>query len=181
VGQDYSDEQYKWLKQTLERSNAKFKFVFAHHVLGEGRGGVEMAKTFEWGGYDKRGKWLFNEQRPGWEMPIHQLMVNNGVNIFFQGYDHFFVKQDLDGIVYLECPMPGDITYGACLETGDCYGPGKPNQYKYGDILGNSGHVRVTVSGSNAVVDYVRAYLAKDENDDRKNGEVDYSFKIKAE
>ena len=37
------DEQYQWFKRTLETSTARYKFVFAHHVLGTGRGGVELA------------------------------------------------------------------------------------------------------------------------------------------
>jgi phosphodiesterase/alkaline phosphatase D-like protein len=28
------DAQYRWLKRTLEASRARWKFVFAHHVLG---------------------------------------------------------------------------------------------------------------------------------------------------
>ena len=28
------DKQYNWLKQTLENSNAKYKFIFAHHTDG---------------------------------------------------------------------------------------------------------------------------------------------------
>ena len=56
-------DQYDWLKQTLENSNAKFKFVFAHHVtggvpyeyvstIGPGyvRRGADAAPYFEWGG-----------------------------------------------------------------------------------------------------------------------------------
>ncbi len=44
------DTQYKWFKQTLEQSKAKYKFVFTHHVLGTGRGGIEQADLYEWGG-----------------------------------------------------------------------------------------------------------------------------------
>lgn len=44
------DEQYQWLKTTLEQSTATFKFVFAHHVLGTGRGGIDLADYYEWGG-----------------------------------------------------------------------------------------------------------------------------------
>ena len=43
------EAQYQWLKQTLETSDAKYKFVFAHHVNGTGRGGIELAYTYEWG------------------------------------------------------------------------------------------------------------------------------------
>ena len=30
------DAQYHWFKRTLETSKAKYKFVFAHHVMGSG-------------------------------------------------------------------------------------------------------------------------------------------------
>ena len=50
------DQQYLWLKHTLESSTAKFKFVFAHHATGGTddyiRGGARGAKYCEWGGYD---------------------------------------------------------------------------------------------------------------------------------
>ena len=39
-------EQYDWLKQTLEGSSAKYKFVFAHHIRGEGRGGITNVKYY---------------------------------------------------------------------------------------------------------------------------------------
>jgi phosphodiesterase/alkaline phosphatase D-like protein len=32
----HGDAQYQWLKRTLEASRARWKFVFAHHVLGSG-------------------------------------------------------------------------------------------------------------------------------------------------
>ena len=44
------DAQYQWLKHTPETSTAKHKCVFAHHILGSGRGGVEEADLYEWGG-----------------------------------------------------------------------------------------------------------------------------------
>ena len=79
------DAQYHWFKRTLEQSKAKYKFVFAHHVLGTGRGGIEESDLYEWGGRNKRGDWEFSQKRPGWELPIHQLMVKHGVTIFFRG------------------------------------------------------------------------------------------------
>jgi len=47
------DAQYRWFKKTLERSKARYKFLFAHHVLGTGRGAVELADLFEWGGRNR--------------------------------------------------------------------------------------------------------------------------------
>ena len=34
----HGDAQYQWLKRTLEQSTAQYKVVFAHHVMGTGRG-----------------------------------------------------------------------------------------------------------------------------------------------
>jgi hypothetical protein len=143
------DEQYTWLKNTLEKSNAKFKFVFSHHVLGTGRGGIEVAKLFEWGGYDRNGVWEFTKYRPNWEMPVHQLMVKNKVTIFFQGHDHLFARQELDGIIYQSVPNPADDTYTAFNR----------DAYQSGVILPNSGFLCVTVSASEVKVAYERSYL----------------------
>lgn len=163
------ETQYNWFKQTLEQSGAKFKFVFAHHVLGQTRGDVMWADKYEWGGYNKNGVWEFNTKRPGWAMPIHQLMVANNVTIFFQGHDHLFAKEERDGIVYQEVPMPSDATYNVGSENASYY---------TGDVLTNSGHIRVTVSNSQIKVDYIRAYLPQDETEQHKSGEVAYSYTV---
>lgn len=164
------DAQYQWLQQTLAQSPARYKFVFAHHVLGTGRGGIEMADLYEWGGKNKNGVWEFEAQRPGWALPIHQLMAKHGVTIFFHGHDHIFVTQERDGVMYQELPEPADPHYMAYNE----------NAYRTGVKLPNSGHVRVTVSAAEVKVDYVRAYLPQDETAAHKNGEVAYSYTIPA-
>ncbi|HMV46563.1 MAG TPA: hypothetical protein PLD20_05060 [Blastocatellia bacterium] len=45
--------------------------------------------------------------RPGWELPIHQLLVKHKVSAVFHGHDHLFAKEELDGIVYQEVSQPG--------------------------------------------------------------------------
>jgi len=97
------DTQYQWFKQTLETSSAKYKFVFTHHVLGTGRGGVELANSYEWGDSAN-----ISQHRPGWDKTIQQIMAENHVSIFFQGHDHLFAKQELDGIIYQTLPTPAD-------------------------------------------------------------------------
>ncbi|MGA1197382.1 MAG: DUF1566 domain-containing protein, partial [Candidatus Latescibacterota bacterium] len=110
------ETQYRWLQQTLETSSAQFKFMFAHHLVGgihtgEGRGGIEVAPYYEWGGKNADGSWGFDTKRPGWAKPIHQLMVDNNVTAFFHGHDHVFVKQDLNGIIYHEVPQPSNTKF----------------------------------------------------------------------
>lgn len=163
------DTQYNWFKETLEKSKSKYKFVFAHHVSGTGRGGIENAKLYEWGGYGKNGVWEFGKNRPNWELPIHQLMVKNGVTIFFQGHDHLFAKQELDGIIYQTVPSPADDSYSAFNK----------ESYMSGELYGNSGYLNVTVSNNSVKVDYIRSFLSKDENDINKNGKIEYSYEIK--
>jgi hypothetical protein len=167
-GMSIGDTQYEWLKMTLTQSKARHKFVFAHHVMGTGRGGIEMADLYEWGGKNPDGTWGFDQKRPGWEKPIHQLMVKTGVTIFFQGHDHIFCRQELDGVVYQSTPNPADSTYQAF----------NSEAYRSGDILPNSGHLRVTVSPEHVRVDYVSSFLPEDESDGRKNGEIAFSYTI---
>ncbi len=154
--------QYQWLKKALESSGAKYKFVFTHHVLGTGRGGIEEAKLYEWGGYNQKGVWEFDKMRPGWEMPIHQLMVKNGVTIFFQGHDHLFAKQELDGVIYQEVPNPADDTYTAFNQ----------DAYKSGTTLPNSGFLDVAVSADQVKVDYIKS-------GQNNNGQSIYSYTVK--
>ena len=143
------DEQYQWFKETLETSGSKYKFVLTHHVLGTGRGGVELAGLYEWGGLNPNGSDGFAQHRPTWEKPIQQLMAENGVTIFFQGHDHIFVTQELDGVIYQTLPEPAN-----------------PNQtyenteaYKSGTKFPNSGRLRVTVAPSGVTVQYVTSFL----------------------
>ena len=150
------DVQYQWFKQTLEASRVKYKFVFTHHVLGTGRGGIELANTYEWG--DAANLAI---HRPGWDTTIHQLMVENQVTIFFQGHDHIFVRQELDGVIYQTLPEPANPNY--TLENA--------STYRSGDKFPNSGHVRVTVSPDGITVDYIRTYLNQPD-------ELAFSYKV---
>lgn len=163
-------EQYNWFKQTLENSTSKYKFVFAHHVRGWGRGGIIPAKYFEWGGRNLDSSWGFSTNRPGWAAPVHQLMVNHGVNIFFQGHDHLFAQEILDGVVYQEIPMPSDSTYEiGMLANADAYTSVK---------VRGTGHIRVTVDSDSAKVEFVSAWLPADTNSIFHNGAVAFSYKV---
>lgn len=186
-------EQYDWLYETLHRSGAKWKFVMAHHMTGGvleghegsepyGRGGIVAASygvagrpTFEWGGEDSTGRYVFDTMRPGWEHgPVHQVMVDGGVDIFFHGHDHVFVYETLDGIVYQECPVPAGVGYGCGFYS--------PNYYR-GAKVNNSGHLRVMVSPDSVRVDYVRSVLPEDEplNENGTsimNASISYSYTI---
>jgi hypothetical protein len=165
-------DQYSWLKSTLENSTATYKFVFAHQLRGQGRGGVADARFYEWGGYTNATNYQFSTYRPSpWTVPIHQLFVDNNVDVFFHGHDHVFAHESLDGVVYQELPMPSDSTYEiGMLANADAY---------VSDTLDGSGHLRVTVSPSCVVIDYVRAYLPIDTLSGlHHNREVAFSYTV---
>jgi hypothetical protein len=168
--------QYEWFKNTLENSQAAFKFVFAHHMVGGlptyyyVRGGAEAANLYEWGGYNSNGTtWGFDTERPGWGgVPIHQLMAANGVSAFFYGHDHEYAYQERDGVVYQLVPSPSMTGYGFGL-----YSESDPHTNR---VLPNSGHLRVTVSSAQATVDYVRS----DTSPGGINGQISYSYTLPA-
>ena len=143
--------QYDWLKKTLETSKASHKFVYVHHLLygnAQSRGGVEIAKYNEWGGLNRDGTPGFDAKRPGWGKPVHQLLVDNGVDIVFKGHDHLYVKQELDGIIYQTLPQPshpGDKVNSA-IEYG----------YVSGKVVGGSGFLKVTTNSSGIKVDFIK-------------------------
>jgi uncharacterized repeat protein (TIGR02543 family) len=158
-------QQYTWLKQTLENSNAKYKFVFAHHMLGGSddyvRGGAVPAHLVEWGGYDENGTtWGFDSRRAGWENPIRQVLIDNNVSAFFHGHDHQYAYEIRDEIVYQSLPAAGFSGNGFGI-----YHESDPYTEK---VLPSPGHLRVTVSPSQTTVDYVQT----------TGGGVAYSYTI---
>ena len=173
-------QQYDWFKQTLEGSDAKFKFVFSHHVTGGQlnvsgaagspgyvRGGANAAPYFEWGGLNADGTPGFEQHRPGWGgKSIQQLMVENGVTAYFHGHDHEYAYEVVDGIVYQEVPSPSMTGFGFNL-----YSENDPDTIK---VLPNSGHLRITVSPDQdlATVDYV----SSDSVNPGQNLQVAYSY-----
>ena len=167
-------DQYNWFKSTISTSQAKYKFVFCHNLVGgngnDSRGGTEFAHLFEMGGSNLDGTWGFDSNRPGWQKPIHTLMKENKATIFFHGHDHFYGKQDKDGIVYQEVPQPSNknITNISATEYG----------YKEGILLPGRGYLLLTITNNSAKVEYIKTYLPSEESSTRKNGEVGATYTI---
>lgn len=161
-------EQYDWFKNTLEDSDAKYKIVTSHHAIGNMRGGENIAHLYEWGGYDRNGKYLFDKMRIGWEKPIHQIMEDEGVSAFFQGHDHLFAREQVDHVTYVTIPKPAEKI--ADIQTNH-------SEFSNGDSLMNSGILNVNVTPENIKVDYIRNFLVATSDGESKTGIV-YSFTI---
>jgi hypothetical protein len=99
---------------------------------------------------------------------VHQLFVKTNVTAFFHGHDHIFAEEELDGVVYLEVPHAANSGYGVGFDTN-------ANDYADGTMVNNSGHVRVTVSPSNARIEYVRSWLPGASG---VNGQIAYAHDV---
>jgi hypothetical protein len=171
--------QYDWLAQTLAASTAKWKFVFLHNLVGgldgQMRGGVEAAPFYEWGGKNGDGTDGFAQQRPGWDKPIHPLLVANKVTAVFHGHDHLYVDQQLDGIRYQEVPQPSakNTRNGPMLAAA--------YHYTQGTIDASAGHLRVTVSPQSVRSEYVRAWLPQAATGGKQNGQISQSWTLLAQ
>ena len=163
--------QYQWLADTLAGSNAAYKFVFLHNLVGgldgQMRGGIEAAPFFEWGGKNADGSEGFAARRPGWAMPIHSLLLKHGVTAVFHGHDHLYAKQSLDAIVYQAVPQPSALNTSSGASLAQAY------HYGSGTLLSSAGHLRVTVTPTQVTGEYVRSWLPQEENSTRKNAQID--------
>ena len=144
--------QYAWLQRTLQQSKAKFRFVFLHNLVGgadrQSRGGAEAAPFYEWGGKNADGSDGFQQHRPGWGAPIHELLVRNHVSAVFHGHDHLYAQQELDGVVYQLVPQPATPGARNFRENAEEYG------YRKGVILPSPGYLKVSVGASSCTVAY---------------------------
>ena len=159
--------QYNWLRDTLEASTAKYKFVFSHQMVGGMlhadvnsagyvRGGAEGAPYFEWGGYtsNSASAYDFATKRPGMTKTIRQLFIENGVSAYFHGHDHQYVYETRDNMAYVEVPSAGGMTAFNLYSVGS-----------HTDVAGDyqtltqsssqGSHIRVTVAPGQATLELI--------------------------
>jgi hypothetical protein len=130
-----------------------------------GRGGEKATHSYEWGA----GPEEFAGNRPGWSSAksIHQLLIDNGVDIFFHGHDHIYAREEVDGMIDQECPFPA---YAGNMPGFGTYTDDPPRTI----VKPDWGHLRVTVSPEKVTVDYIRAFLPGD----GPYGHIAYSYSI---
>ncbi len=159
-------DQYDWLARTLSSSHAAHRFVFIHHLVGgfggpEARGGGDSSSYFEWGGLNADGTSGFASQRPGWPLPIHDLLVKHHVSAVLHGHDHLYVRTERDGLVYQCVPQPGNPVGNT--RSAEQYG------YRSGVTYGSPGYLRVQVTPAEAQVQFVRTAVEGVDADDRRS------------
>lgn len=151
-------EQFMWLKNTLEGSDAAYKFVMSHHMVGGSqdyvRGGAVPAHMFEWGGYNLNGTtWGFNTERPGWgDDPVHQIFIDTGVSAYIHGHDHEYAYEVRDGIVYQSMPAASFTGGFGIYDESDPYTE---------EVISGAGYLRFTVGISETTVEFIDSTTSK--------------------
>jgi hypothetical protein len=152
--------QLSWLESVLSGSQARWKFIFSHHILasyakdGYAHGGAKYAHDWEQG-------------------LIHQMMRDHGAQIFFYGHDHVFADGKADGIHYTCTAMCTGVkpVAWATNPDSDTY-PYFVDAYPYG-FFAERGHVRVKVGPRSVWIDFIKSSL-----EDTENGEVIYGYHL---
>ena len=154
-----------------EQSKAKYKFVFAHHVMGSGRGGVDECDLYEWGGQQQTRR--LGIRRAAARLGIARASTHGQArrHDFFPGPRPSFLpagarRHHLSGSADARRSRLHRLTTTTAIESGV--------------KLPNSGHLRVTVSPENVKVEYVRSFLPKDETAQNKTGDIAHSYTVKA-
>lgn len=127
-------EQKAFLEATLAHSDAPYKALFLHHVVG-GNGGNPYDSSYGRGGG--------RAAQVGEQAWVHALCRQHGAKTIFYGHDHVFTDLEVDGIHYA---LPGTTSapwrFGR-EETG------------YEQFWTESGYARVRVAPAALAVDFV--------------------------
>jgi hypothetical protein len=146
--------QRKWLESVLAYSQARWKFIFAHHLMasyeksGYGRGGAKYAHQWEQG-------------------EIHRMMKQYGAQIFFHSHDHVFADGTAEGIHYTLCSMSTGLGI-----PGWASDPYFIDAYPYGFDV-SKGHIDVAVNPRSVWLEMVQSSL-----DDELDGRIIYSYHL---
>ncbi len=190
------EDQMRWLEGALRRSDRRFKFLVAHHLLGGmttgncyhyGRGSVNATDTG-----NSRGAFL-GEQRK-----IQALMEETGAQVFALGHDHVALaaeKLNRDGsgtgVHYLTVGMlgyetpPSWVTHADFSQHADFNGDGVAD-YDEGDVdhgtprdhgTVEKGYFNVTMHEAHAEFCYYRTRKASDPTNDS----VEFCYRVNAE
>lgn len=144
--------QVRWLKQTLEQSNERWKFILCHHVLG----GYLLEDGRAYG----RGTAIEAQRRDTEQSLIHDWMIEHGVQFFVYGHDHLFCHSSLDGVHYLCCGRPTHLNNWPALASmrgsyGDLMLGGMDKQW-IRSLYNVLGYMRFTVTPDHVKVAWIR-------------------------
>jgi len=148
------EAQLAWLERTLRESDAKYKLVVAHHVLGGWRwgfAGVDPDAPYKYGRGGARYALVGEQAR------VTELMREHGARFFLYGHDHVFAHQAAEGVEFVCCGRPSFLTPPRWLAPGWREAYGSSEERSASAFLATVGYTCVTVGPERLVIEFVRS------------------------
>jgi len=168
--------QLGWLERTLRESDARWKFLFSHHLVGGGEiSGDGYAVTHDGGSRAYGRGSAADAVREGTEQArIHAMMVAHGAQFFVYGHDHCFCHSVRDSVNYLCCGRPTFLNDwidkdGMRASYGDVEQQGR-NKPWVRALYNALGYTRFSVTPDQVTIEWVRtgfSFLDEDTKPDR--------------
>jgi len=133
-------KQKEWLYEQLQKSKAKWKFIYIHHTVS-GKAGDDLNTRYGRGGGQAA--------HVGEQNLIHQWMKKFNVTGLFYGHDHVFTDIPVDGIHYICAGSAGAPWKFSKDETG------------YETFWPDSGYTWVDVQADKLTISYIKPDLIK--------------------
>lgn len=84
-----SDEQYDWIKKTIDVKSYEHIFIFSHRPINGSKRKIDMKKNQD----------------------FHKLFIQNNVSAVFSGHDHLYCKNKIDNMYYIISGGAGSPLY----------------------------------------------------------------------
>ncbi|HUU82895.1 MAG TPA: metallophosphoesterase [Phycisphaerae bacterium] len=146
--------QLQWLERVLTGSNARWKLVLGHHLMGGWNWGREGTKRPPEASAYARGGARY--ARVGEQARITDLMNRAGAQMFLYGHDHVFAHQQAEGIHFVCCGRPTKMPDRMQSTPGWKEAYGEASARNPHDFHLAVGYTRLSVAPHGVTVDYVR-------------------------
>jgi hypothetical protein len=145
--------QLAWLRAVLTASQARWKFVIAHHLVGGYAWSPEGHSRVTGYTYGRGGA---RYARVGEQALITELMQRTGAQFFLYGHDHVYAHQQAEGIHFVCCGRPTRLSRRWWRNPGWREAYGDVNKRDPHDFYAAIGYTRLTIAPGSVRVEYVR-------------------------
>ncbi len=169
--------QLRWLEQVLKKSDARWKFVVAHHVVGGSKWDANCKDADTGYAYGRGGA---QYARVGEQAKITSLMKQYGSQFFLYGHDHIFAHQQAEGIHFVCCGRPTRVPNRWIGQPGFVEAYGDHRARDPHDFIMDVGYTRLTVGPDKVVFEYIKTGMDPKgaENIKANVGDVVHRFEV---
>jgi hypothetical protein len=163
--------QLRWFEKVLKESDARWKFVISHHLVGGSKWDADCKPTSTGYAYGRGGA---RYARVGEQAKVTDLMKRFGSQFFVYGHDHVFAHQQAEGIHFICCGCPTRVPNRWAKEEGFVEAYGDFRAQNPHDFIMDVGYTRLTVSSNEVAFEYIKTGIDPQsaENIDAEVGDV---------